>query len=274
MALFTIDQELCRRDGICVQVCPAKIIEMKSENDFPSLARDAEEICINCGHCASACPHGALSLLAMPLDTLEPVNKDLAISHEQAVHFLKTRRSIRVYKEETLPRETLEHLIRTARYAPTGHNSQTVEWLVIQSPEKVRSLAGMVIDFMRDLIRQEFPLAKEMHMDRVVDAWDQGIDRICRGAPHLIIAHADKDDRFAAAASTIALTYLELAAFSMGLGACWAGYLQSAAVFSPPLTQALELPENHISFGAMMVGFPKEKYFKIPARNEPRIIWS
>ncbi|MFH1136642.1 MAG: nitroreductase family protein [Pseudomonadota bacterium] len=273
MTLFTIDRELCRRDGLCVQACPARLIAMKSEEDFPAPVDQAEEICINCGHCVAACPHGALALVNMNPRDLEPVSKDLRLTLEQAAHFLKTRRSIRAYKTDLVPRETLEGLIELARYAPTGHNSQSVEWLVIQDPAEVKRLASLVVEFMTGLIAQGFPLAREMRMDRVVEAWEQGFDRICRGAPHLIFAHGHKDDRFAATASTIALTYLELAAFAMGLGACWAGYVQSATAFYPPLAQALNLPENHVSLGAMMIGRPREKYYRIPARKSPRVIW-
>jgi hypothetical protein len=46
-----------------------------------------------------------------------------------------------------------------------------------------------------------------MHMDRVVAAWEAGKDRIFWGAPHVVVAHAPKDERTAPAACTIALTY-------------------------------------------------------------------
>jgi nitroreductase len=36
-------------------------------------------------------------------------------------------------------------------------------------------------------------------------------------------------------ACAIALTYLELATYSLGLGACWAGYFSAAAAFYPPM---------------------------------------
>jgi nitroreductase len=64
----------------------------------------------------------------------------------------------------------------------------------------------------------------------------------------------------ALAACIIALTYLELAVTSFGLGACWAGYFSAAANMGPPMKKALGLPEEHNSFGAMMVGYPKYKY--------------
>ena len=73
----------------------------------------------------------------------------------------------------------------------------------------------------------------------------------------------------APAACTIALTYLELAAPSIGLGCCWAGYFYAAATTFPPLQEALALPKNHQCFGAMMAGYPKFNYHRMPLRKYP-----
>lgn len=74
-------------------------------------------------------------------------------------------------------------------------------------------------------------------------------------------------------ACTIALTYLELAATSMGLGTCWAGYFNVAATSFPPMQEALALPPGHQAFGSMMVGCPKFSYHRLPLRNPPAISW-
>jgi len=95
---------------------------------------------------------------------------------------------------------------------------------------------------------------------------------VLRGAPQLIIAHGQALPP-TQTACVIALTYLELAAFAQGLGACWAGYFNAAATFYPPMQQALALPEGHQSFGAMMVGYPKFQYHRLPLRNEAKITW-
>ena len=74
-------------------------------------------------------------------------------------------------------------------------------------------------------------------------------------------------------ACTIALTYLELAATSMGLGTCWAGYFNVTATSFPPMQEALALPPGHQAFGSMMVGYPKFSYHRLPLRNPPAISW-
>ena len=273
MSLLTVDRERCHRDGICADVCPALIIDLDGEDGYPSLVEGGEEFCIRCGHCVAVCPHGALSHAAMTAEQCPEIDRASLPDSRQVTQFLRARRSIRRYREDTLDRETLARLIDTARYAPSGHNFQPVQWLVVQSPEDVRRLAGLVADWMQHLIAEDSPMAAAMHMDKVVEAWDKGHDRICRSAPHLIVAHAAKANPMAPAAATIALTYLDLAAASMGLGACWAGYFNVAANVWPPLKEALELPEGHVPFGSMLVGRPTYRYQRLPLRNDPPIIW-
>ena len=273
MALLNVDLEKCKRDGICIEVCPACIIEFKEAGAFPSLIDGGEVFCINCGHCVAVCPHNAMSHEAMRSADCPPVRKELILTSDQMEQFLRNRRSIRVYKDKQVEKSLLTRLIEIARYAPSGHNLQPVNWQVIYKKETIRQLTGRVINWMQHLINEGSPLATDMHLDRVVDAWEDGRDRICRDAPHLIIAHAPKEDRTAPAACTIALAYLELAAAPLGLGACWAGYFTAAAIFWPPMLAALKLPDGHIPFGAMMVGFPRFKYHRLPLRNEPKISW-
>ena len=273
MSLISVDHEKCAQDGICVAECPAQIIEFKNTGAFPTLIDGGGEFCIRCGHCVAVCPHGAMNHAIMASEKCPPVREDWLMGPEQVIHFLRARRSIRTYKKKDVPRADLTNLIDVARFAPSGHNLQPVNWRVIYKSSEVQRLAGFVIEWMRNLIREQSPLAVAMHMDRVVAAWEAGNDRICRGAPHVLLTHAPKDERTAPAACTIALTYLELSASAFGLGACWAGYFNAAANFWPPMGEALELPAQHVSFGAMMVGYPKFKYQRLPLRNDPVITW-
>ena len=263
MSLFVVDKEKCKRDGICVAECPRRIIEIRDGNPVPTPVDGADELCINCGHCVAVCPHGAFSLGTMTLEQCPPVRKDWLLEPEQVEHFMRVRRSIRTYKDKSVEREVLTKLIDVARFAPSGSNAQPVRWLVIYDSDKVRQLAGLVIDWMRDIQKEQ------TWVNRIIATWESGIDIICRGAPHVIFAHAPKGG---ATNCIIAMTYLELAAPSFGLGTCWAGYVDAATSLWPPIQQFLGLPEGHIS-GAVMVGYPKYKYHRLPLRNEPKITW-
>jgi nitroreductase/Pyruvate/2-oxoacid:ferredoxin oxidoreductase delta subunit len=273
MSLLTVNQEVCQRDGFCAEVCPVTIIEFKDKDAFPTLIEGGEKLCIRCGHCVAICPHGAMTHAIMKPEECLSVNDDWLLGPEQVEHFLRYRRSIRNYKKQPVEQEVLTNLINVARFAPSGHNLQPVKWLVIYERDEVQRMAKLVIDWMRHLIKEESPLVAAMNLNRIVSFYDAGQDNICRNAPHVIVAYARKEDRTAQTACTIAMTYLELAALSFDLGTCWAGYFNAAASLWPPMQQALELPEGNINFGAMMVGYPKFKYQRMPLRNKTSITW-
>lgn len=273
MSLFMINQDKCKRDGVCTEICPMGLIELKNDRSFPTPLEGAEELCVQCGHCVTACPHGALSLKTMTPDQCPSILKEQLLKPDQVEHFLRSRRSIRTYKDKPVDKEVISKIIEIARFAPSGHNSQPVQWLVIYDSTEVQRLAGIAIDWMRHMVKEQPDIAKLLHMERVINKWESGKDAVCRNAPHIIIAHAPKENRRAPVASTIALAYLELAAPSFGVGACWAGYFNAAATLWPPMQKTLALPNDNISFGAMMIGYPKYQYQRLPLRKEPQILW-
>jgi len=271
--LFTIDEEKCKRDGICAAECPLRLITLREGDKLPEPVEKAERQCINCGHCLAVCPHDAFFLKEVSAEQLPMVDQSLLPQPAQAKQFLTARRSIRAYKKQQVAQSLLADLIDTARYAPSAVNMQPVHWLVVQKPEEVNRLAGLVIDWMRYVIETQPEVARNYNMKKLVDDWDQGTDRICRGAPHLIVAHAPEDLGASQSSCTIALAYLELAAFANGLGTCWAGFLHTASTMFPPLNEALALPEGHKCFGAMLIGYPKYQYRRLPLRKAARVIY-
>ena len=273
MSFISVDQEKCNQCGICVAECPTRIIRMDSKGEYPSPTPDFKDICLKCGHCVTVCPTGALSHDWLSPADCKPIKQELAVTPEQAEQFLRGRRSIRAFKEKTVPGTILEKLLEIACSAPSAKNQQPWHWIVVQEPAEVRRLAGMVIDWMRTVIQNNPEAAETMGFTRAVASWDAGYERICRGAPHVIVAHADKNWGFGAEDCTLALSLLDLYTTSLGLGACWGGYFYKAVNAYPPLFEALGLPSDHLAFGAMMVGYPKVKYQRIPIRNRPLVTW-
>lgn len=273
MSLFSVDRKKCKRDGICAAECPTQVIVQTDKKSFPLPAENAEEFCINCGHCVAVCPYGALTLETMPLAGCPEIQKELIPVPLSVRQLLSARRSIRQYKKKLVPQKVLDDLLAVARYAPTGSNKQQVHWMVFQKPDDVHQLAALVIDFMKMMLPVTTDEAMVRRFRRLLDAWDQGRDRVMRGAPHLIVAHSPSDLSFPEADCAIALTYLELYAYAKGLGTCWAGYFTGAAGLHEPLIKALNLPPGHQCYGAVMLGYPQYAYHRIPRRNEPLVTW-
>ena len=273
MSLFTIDEKKCKRDGICVAECPIRIIAMKDTSSVPEPTPDAAARCIRCGHCVAVCPHGAFTHSMLKTGDFPSIDKALSLSAEQAEQFLRSRRSIRTYEDRPVEQEKLQKLIDVARYAPTGGNSQLVSWLVVNSREEVKKVTAMVVDHMRELVQAKAPIALNYRLDRVVAGWKMGIDGVTRGAPALVFAHAPKVYGLGAVDCTSALAYLDLAAPTLGLGTCWAGFVLLALPQWQPLREALALPAESAVHGVMMIGYPKYQYQRLVPRNAPKIEW-
>ncbi len=267
-----VDETKCKRDGFCAADCPMGIIKLKDGDGFPIMVPGGEKICLVCGHCVAVCPYGALSLDRIPQDACPVIDKNLVIDEDRAVQFLRSRRSIRFFKEEKPDRDKIQRLIEIARYAPTAGNRQVLEWIVLTDPVEIKKLAGLTVDWMRRVL-ENAPQSAPPYMAVVVSAWEKGFDAVLRNAPALVVASAPKEDSNGMVDVTLALSYFELAAPTMGLGTCWAGLLEGALLSSAAARETLSLPEGRPYHYPMMVGYPKSRYYRLPERKAPKITW-
>ncbi len=272
MAQLTIDEKKCKKDGICAAECPTGIIQLKDGDGFPEVNPDNFQFCLLCGHCVAVCPNGALRHPEIPIESCPAIQKELEVSHEQAVQFLRSRRSIRVFKDKPVELDTIRRLIDIARYAPTAANAQLLEWNVYTDKETIFHFAQLTIDWMRELIKTP-GAAFAPYYTPVVKAWDAGYESILRGAPVVVIPSAPSMSNNGLVDLTIALSYLELAAPTLGLGATWAGLMQAALLNSETLQKLVDLPKDHSHHYPMMLGYPKFQYHRLIERKPSMVHW-
>jgi len=262
MQLFQIDPEKCNKDGICIRECPFLILKA-NDDQIPEMIPGAEAKCLRCGHCLAVCPTGAVTFDGVSPEDCEPVRGDLPISEAAMTHLIKTRRSIRVYRKRPVPREVIARLLDAVRWADTAKNVQPLHWLLSDDREKIREMARMTIEWMREV--KTYP--------DIVGAWDRGHDVILRDAPLVAIVHTEETGLNPPADSAIAAATLELMATAMGIGSCWAGFLMRGIKNYQPLRAYLNLPEGHVVCAALMLGYPRFTYHRIPPRQAAKMRW-
>lgn len=272
MGLLRIDRDKCAGDGICARICPLGLIVFDPRRG-PECAPEAERLCVGCGQCVAACPHGALDNAKNPLARSLPIPPGFRIDPETAAVFLRSRRSIRCYKKEPLPRELVLHLLEIARFAPSGHNSQGISYLIVEGGRNLARIREIVVEWMREVVRTQPELGARFHMPALIRAHEKGRDRILRGAPHLLVAHCLKSALPPYISTYLALEYVELYAPVLGVGTCWAGYAQVCAQQFPALAGFLKIPADRVITGILMAGYPKFAYYRLPDRNPLDASW-
>jgi nitroreductase/NAD-dependent dihydropyrimidine dehydrogenase PreA subunit len=260
MELITINPEKCTLCGRCIMTCPFGLF---IKDDKVKVVEEGESKCVNCGHCISICPSEAISLPSGPPENLVKIEKSLNITEEQVGQFLKSNRSIRRYKDTVVPEEEISKIMDVTRYAPSAKNAEPLHWIISKNPSETRHLADLTVKGM-----------VESNIDRYVKL--AGFHRaendiVFRGAPHVIIGHAPQEGFNPYVDCTIGLTYFDLAANSSGIGTCWAGIFMIISGKYPLIADYLKLPEGHKIYGAMMFGYPKYQYHRIPKRHEARV---
>ena len=205
-----------------------------------------------------------------PLAKQSEINPSLAISSEQAAFFLRSRRSTRCYKQEPVARELVMKLLDMARLAPTASNSQNIAYLVIEQREVLNKAVEVIVQWMEEqvktgLFHKSFPLH--------ISAWrERQEDTILRQAPQIILATAPQEFAKGRENTISAFSYLELFAPALGLGSCWAGILEMCLLADyGPLLALFSIPAGQRATGAVMIGYPRYKFKRLPDRNPLKV---
>lgn len=282
---ITIDEELCTLCGQCVEVCIiAKLLE--SGEEVINIVKP--ELCSLCGHCVAICPVDAITVGE---DEPMPLPKGKAVTPEQMMVHLRTRRSIRHYEEEPVPRELIERVIEAGRFAPTGGNLQSIYFTIVTDPNKIDVVRKKVLTYTEDYIEAQEALAKEQEIKgtlsdeqrkrmtvfitirSMVERYKKGQDTIFYGAPVVILLHGEPENiRNKDNADLMAMCCL-LMAESLGLGTCIIGLLTTAAANDETLRELIGLPKGHQVFTSMVMGYPTLEFNKAPGRRPVKANW-
>jgi len=154
---------------------------------------------------------------------------------------LRTRRSIRAWQERPIPRETLEHILEGAIWAPSADNVQPWRFIVVQGARK-QELAALLRRFVDGLqpglnpvlwvhrvgLRRSAGLIERA--PAVITAWatfkpeDAALRLVARGDLTPLFTWTMVVQSVAAAVQNLLVE-----AHALGLGAVWMGYPNLAA---------------------------------------------
>jgi nitroreductase len=241
----------------------------------------------------SICPQGAISHSHYPEGAVHTIKKELVPTYDSLLELIRSRRSKRAFKNRTVEKEKLEKILETARFAPSGHNEQTTEFVVIQDQAMIHEIGNLTAEglkklampfksaigrlMMRAMIGKrgaEYVGGLAPEFEKLASMYDNGTDIILHEPPVLVLFCADSvSGTFAGINANLALHNAALAAEALGLGCFYTGFVVTVSERDDSIANFVGLPENHKIYGALAVGYPLVKFRKWPERNPAKATW-
>ena len=294
MVEITHNADLCGKCGLCAMTCPVAILQQEEKGTMPKIDDARLESCFRCGQCVSICTSGAISHSHFPEGTVTPTRSEYLPTYDQVLELIHSRRSKRLFKDKPVERDAIEKVLEAARFAPSGHNEQTTEFIVIQGKENVHEIGALTAQGIRRMVtpfryaigrmmmrlmmgsrRAAYVAQLAPEMEGLVDLFDSGTDWLVRDAPLLILFCADSaGGSHMSINANLAVQNATLAAEALGLGSMYAGFVMTANDHGGGrIAKHVSLPETHKIYGALIMGYPRLQFKKWPERNPAKVTW-
>lgn len=166
----------------------------------------------------------------------------------EVIQNILNRRSVRVYSEEQIKQKDLELILNAGCYAPSGCNSQSWHFTVVQNKEIMNKLNN---DSKKEFSNSENEMFRKMAANENYDIFYK--------APTIIVVSGENNPVVPQIDCAAATENMILAAESLGIGSCWIG-LVSFLFRSKKVNdyiKILEIPENYEPYYAITLGYKK-----------------
>ena len=160
---------------------------------------------------------------------------------EQAI---KSRKSIRKYRDKPVESEKLNLVLEAARMAPSARNMQDWKFIAVTDKEKVRQMQDACMG------------QKQVGM-----------------APVTLVVCANNDSAMPCGQSktsvdcSIAMSFMMLQATELGLGMCWLGAFDEKKV-----KEVLGIPEDYIVVAVSPLGYADEEPAAKPRKTFDEVV--
>lgn len=285
--MIRIDPKRCIRCGSCVKDCISGVFRMQEGIPLPLYP----DLCNRCSHCIAVCPTHAVIHKGLGEKPSLRIQRT-AIRAKAYREITLSRRSIRQYTPDPVPREIIEEILDVARYSPTASNAQNVHYTVVGNQDLLQRVSKRLFGI-AEKINKVFTLGpvqaasarlkdlgpvKTLH--RYSMTWEfykeqvsGGRDLIFHNAPMLLLLHAPKGQNLSRDNCLIAATNIANYAHTLGLGTCFIGILTTAMQIDRSLYRLFRIPEGHKVHAALILGYPAITYKYHVVRRPPSVQW-
>ena len=253
MKTVSINKEKCIGCGKCVRDCVSekiKLVDGKAEFMY--------ERCIQCGHCYAICPVNAVTITKYGEVAEEKMVLLTEFDSDKLLLAMKSRRTIRQFKDKEVPDELIEKIIEAGRYCPTGTNAQDFTFTVIKND--LDFFEKEAVSLFRNVQKYGSKVIKYIRNSTIDDNF------FFKKAPLVIVVNGKGKT-----SPCLASSYMELMAESMGLGVLYSGFFIAAAKISRKISKRLQTPDGYSPVTCLVIGYPDVDYERIPPREKAKV---
>jgi len=212
------------------------------------------------------------------------------VDYNNYIDFLANRRSIRNFKDKPVPNDVITKILNSIDYAPYGAEPEKIKITVINNRKTIETALPYISKFLDDIVKwvdnpivsfmikrkkgQETYNTIKNHLYPISKSRNYKLDfgdRITRGAPTLIIFHAEKGAEEHTNNSLIYATYSILAAHSLGLGATMIGIVPAAINKVAEVREIFKIPKENEAVMSVIIGYSKYKFKRTIRRKNKNI---
>jgi nitroreductase len=197
------------------------------------------------------------------------------MTKEDFYSLIESRRSIRKYKPDPVPRSAIERILTAAMNAPSGKNRQNWRFIVIQGKKKDEYLTYSQKSWIniKDLLKQRLKPSLYDFTERFLYTLGQ--------APTVIFCYSinTPDEKYLTSVGSVymAVENMNLAAVIEGLGTCTMGAPLEIKSDIDKFLGVTALPEYKDGgmelLCALTLGYPDHQPPKPPTQIENRVTW-
>ncbi len=276
-------EEKCSECMLCVRDC---VMGVWRNVGGKSRVVDID-LCNRCSHCIAVCPCDAIIHDGLKKEEITPVNRK-NLNPDVYRDIITSRRSIRQFKNEPVPREIIEKILDVSRYAPTASNSQDIGYIIMTDKHLIEKTAGGIFGLASRLFNKTKNRIGRLLLDltglsqnrylRVMSYVQEqsaqtGRDFILHNAPVLILIHAPKNKPFTCDDCNIAAATIINYAHTLGLGTCFLGLLTLVLRWRGKIRRELHVPRGRRVYAALAMGYPAYRFTNTVSRKKPEVDW-